>query len=188
MKTLVFSLLAAALAAAPARAQDARPGPGPDGARSAPARTAPPGAPQDGPDGAPDPRPGPAGAPGPAWAAAPAGHRGSWGPWGRSGPGPELTEKMQKAEELDGKMWPLIQKVRGAKSAKEKEAVRAELRKVVAALFDAKVAIAEEAQRSHEKLAAELKARIAKRKARREELIDKKLSEAIGEDDSDDWD
>lgn len=183
-RTLVLSLLAAALAAAPVRAQ-----PGPDGAPAADPRSAPPGAPQGGPDGAPNPRPGDA--PGRSWngsAAGAPGARGSWGPWGRSGPGPEVTEKMQKVQELDGKMWPLLQKVRAAKSAKDKDAVKAELRKVVAALFDARLALAEEAQKSHERLAAEIKARIAKRKARRQELIDQKMAQAIGEDDDDDWD
>lgn len=179
MKTLVFTLLAAALAAAPAFAQDDVSGPSPDANHPPSARPAPPGAPQDGPDGAPGSRPGGAGG---------GDHRGSWGPWGRRGPEPDLVEKMQKAEEIDGKIWPLVLKVRGAKSAKDKEAAKADLRKAVAALFDAKLAIAEEAIKSHEKRAAELRSRVAKRKARREEMIDRKLSEAVGEDDGEDWD
>jgi hypothetical protein len=187
-KVLILSACAAVLAAAPSFAQD---GPGPDGVPAAGSPA--PGTPQDGPDGAPaaasaasSSRRG-AATPGRGNSGSPAyGRQGSSSPWGRGGPSPAVAEKMQKVEELDGKLWPLIQKVRDA-AAKDKPALKAELRKAIAALFDAHLALAEEAQKSHEKQAAEMKARIARRRAQREALIDKKLSETIGEDD-DDWD
>lgn len=188
---ILLSAGCAAILAAGVRAQ----GPGPDGA---PPPEAQPGTPQPGPDGAPNARPDGPGAPGApgapgggpargAWGGGPGDHRGSFGPWGRSGPSPELTAKLQKAAELDGKLWPVIQKLRAA-SGKEREAGKPELRKLIGELFDAKVAVAEEEQKSHEKRAAELKTRISKRKARRDAIIDQKLNQMLGEDDGDDWD
>jgi len=187
-RTSILAVCAAILAAAPLRAQ----APGPD----APPPDMQAGVPHNGPDGAPNSRPGaPGGGPdqgGPVggWGTPGSGrgeHRGSIGPWGRSGPAPELIAKMQKAAEIDGRLWPMIQKLRGS-TQKERDAAKPELRKLVAELFDAKVAVAEEEQKSHERRAVQLKERIAKRKARRDAIVDRKVNEALGEDDGDDWD
>ncbi len=176
-KVLFVSVCALAFATAPSYAQND--GPSPDANVSS--RGSSPGTPQDGPDGAPSP-----GGQG-RWDGGAANHHSAVGAWGRGGPSPEAVAKMHKVEELDGKLSLLIQKNHTA-SEKDKAAVKAEMRKTVADLFDAQLALAEEAQKSHEKRAAELKVRIAKRKTLREALIDKRLSQALGEEEDDDWD
>jgi len=65
----------------------------------------------------------------------------------------------------------------------EKAAARTEARKALGELFDAKLAIQEEELALHEKKAAELKVKIARKKAGREKAVDERLAKMGGEDD-----
>lgn len=207
MKTslkIIFSAgCAAVLLAAPLRAQDNGGGGGGPDASPPPSDTAPnppPAGARGGPAGGPGMRPGaPGGAPGDARGGpgggpdgrsrrggGDGGGSGRDGVWGRGGPSADIVEKMQKVEELDGKLWPLAQRVRDA-VAKDKPAAKVELRKAMEELFDARLALDEAVQKAHETRAAEMKTSLARHKSQREAIIDKKLTEMVGED-PDDWD
>jgi hypothetical protein len=110
---------------------------------------------------------------------------GGFGPWGARGPDAETAAKLKKAEELEKKTVDMGVKLRDADPASQ-PAAKAELRKTVGELFDVKLAIAESIQQAAEKRAAALKARLEKRKAAREEFINKKVDRIAGDDD--DWD
>ncbi len=106
------------------------------------------------------------------------------GRFGREGRGrppldPEMKEKHEAYREAQEKVRELA---RGGKSA-DKAAVR----KAVAELFDAKLAVDSAMLSQMEKRAAQMREKLAKRKASRERLIDEKAARVLGESD-DDWD
>jgi hypothetical protein len=189
-RTMLWSACAAVLLAAPLRAEDGADG-GPDAGpppADSPAPPPPPPSPRDAAPRGPAPGRGGWNGPGDSGGKGDGDRSGpGWrGTWGRGGPDPDVVEKMKKAAELDRKIEPLAVKMRGA-AAGAQAAAKAELRKAVVALFDAKIELAEAEQKALEKKAAEMKIRIQKRKTAREALIDKKLEELAG-DEEDDWD
>jgi hypothetical protein len=128
------------------------------------------------------------------------GERGGWGGGGRGpreggpggrmgmgGPGgdPEMRQRMETVHGLEKKLRELHDKIsRSADS--DKTAAKAEARKLIGELFDAKLAMETAMAAKMEKHLAELKEKIAKKKAGREKMIDSKLSRVMGE--NDDWD
>lgn len=106
------------------------------------------------------------------------------GPRGMGGRDPEMREKMEKLRELEEKTRDLAKTVRQGADA-EKAAAKTELRKVLGELFDAKLAMDEAMLVKLEKHAAEVKARIAKKKSSRDKAIENRLSRMTGE--GDDW-
>jgi hypothetical protein len=117
------------------------------------------------------------------------GHGGPMGgPGGRmGGPGmdPEMREKMEKLHGLEMKLRELRDKISRA-SDSEKAASKAEARKLIGELFDAKLAMETAMVAKMEKHLAEMKEKVAKKKSSREKMIDSKLSRIMGE--NDDWD
>ncbi|MFI5347117.1 MAG: hypothetical protein ACHQ51_12155 [Elusimicrobiota bacterium] len=105
--------------------------------------------------------------------------------WGRRGPDADATAKMKKAEEAEKKAVALGAKVRDAAPAAQ-AAAKAELRQAVAELFDARVAVAEAHAAAAADRAAELKARVEKKKTLREVFIEKRTEDLSGDGD-DDW-
>lgn len=105
--------------------------------------------------------------------------------WGRRGPDPEIAAKAAVVADLERKAADQGAKLRAAAPAAQ-AAAKAELRKTLGELFDAKLAAGEALAQSMEKRAAALKARLEKRKAGREALIDKRVEQLAGDED-DDW-
>jgi len=110
----------------------------------------------------------------------------SLGPWGTRGPDAATAAKLKKAEDLQKKSVDQAAKMRDADAAGQ-AAAKADLRKTLGELFDVKWEIESLGQQALEQRAAKLKARLDKRKASREELIDKRIEELSGDGD-DDWD
>lgn len=98
---------------------------------------------------------------------------------------PEMREKFEKMRDLEHKVREAARKMRKG-SDTEKAAVKTEAKKLLGDLFDAKLAMEEGMLAKIEKRAAELKEKIAKKKAGREKLIESRLSRLSGE--GDDWD
>lgn len=104
---------------------------------------------------------------------------------GPHGMDPEMKEKFSKMRELERKLHDLAKGLRSGTDA-EKAAAKTEARKVLGDLFDAKLALETAMLEKMEKHAAELKAKIAKKKGSREKAIDSRLARMSGE--GDDWD
>lgn len=105
---------------------------------------------------------------------------------GRGGPhdDPAMKEKFEKMRELDRKVRELSKGLRQG-SDSEKAAAKIELRKALGELYDAKLAMETAMLEKLEKHAAELKAKIAKKKSSREKAIDSRLARMSG--DGDEW-
>jgi len=105
---------------------------------------------------------------------------------GRVGMGsdPAMKEKLDKVRELEKKVHGLAKELSQGSEA-EKAAAKTEARKALGELYDAKLALETAMLEKMEKHAAELKARIAKKKTGREKAIDSRLSRMTGE--GDDW-
>lgn len=116
-------------------------------------------------------RPGPGGGGGPGWM--------------RGGPSPELRAQFEKVRSLEEKLRDLGRKLASGTDA-DKTAGKAEVRKVVGELFDTKMALDASMIDMAEKNLAEMKAKLAKRKANRDRAIESRVARVAGE--ADDWD
>lgn len=94
---------------------------------------------------------------------------------------PELRAKLDKIRDLEVQIRELGDKLRGGEAT-----ARAEARKAIGALFDAKLALEEAMLAKMEKGAARMRARIDKKKAGRDKMIDRRLARVAGEDE-DEW-
>lgn len=99
---------------------------------------------------------------------------------------PELREKHEKYREAMKKVRQVGSRVADSKDA-DKGAGKAEARKAVAELFDAKLALDSAMIAKMEKHVAQAREKLAKRKSNRERLIDEKTARVVGDAD-DDWD
>lgn len=109
---------------------------------------------------------------------------GHQGHGGRMGSDPAMRENLDKVRELERKVHGLAKGLTQG-SDPEKAAAKAEARKALGELYDAKLALEVAMLEKMEKRAVELKARIAKKKTGREKAIDSRLSRMTGE--GDDW-
>lgn len=100
------------------------------------------------------------------------------------GPDPAMREKLDKVRDLEEKVRGLAKGLTQGSEA-EKAAAKTEARKALGELYDAKLALEVAMLEKMEKHAAELKAKIAKKKGGREKAIDSRLSRMTGE--GDDW-
>ncbi|MDD5301681.1 MAG: hypothetical protein PHS14_01120 [Elusimicrobia bacterium] len=107
------------------------------------------------------------------------------GPRGPRDMDPEMKEKFEKTRELELKTRE-ISKVLRQGSDSEKAAAKADLRKTLGELFDAKLAMETAMLAKMEKHVAELRAKIAKKKSSREKAIESRFVRMSGE--GDDWD
>ncbi len=98
---------------------------------------------------------------------------------------PEVSAKLEKLRELGKQVRELTKTMRQGTDA-EKASAKTEARKVLGEMFDTKLALDSAMLQRVEKHAAELKAKIARKKAAREKAIETRLSGLSGE--SDDWD
>ncbi len=105
--------------------------------------------------------------------------------WMRGGPTPELRAKFDKVRELEEKLRDLGRKLSTGTDA-DKTAGKAEARKVVGELFDKKMDLDATMIEMAEKNLADMKERLAKRKANRERAIETRVARVAGE--VDDWD
>lgn len=105
---------------------------------------------------------------------------------GRMGMGadPAMKENLDKVRELERKVHGLAKGLRQGSDA-EKAAAKTEARKALGELYDAKLALETAMLEKMEKHAAELKAKIAKKKTGKEKAVDSRLSRMTGE--GDDW-
>ena len=110
---------------------------------------------------------------------------GRGGPMGGPGQDPEMKEKFEKMRDLEKKLHEVARKIAQSADA-EKAAAKADARKIIGELFDAKLAMETSMLAKMEKHMADLKAKIAKKKSGREKMIDSKLARISGE--GDDWD
>jgi uncharacterized protein YukE len=106
------------------------------------------------------------------------------GPRGHQGFDPQMREKHEKVRGLEQKVRELSKTLRQGADA-EKASAKTEARKVLGELFDAKLELETAMLAKMEKHAAELKAKIAKKKTSREKAIESRLSRMTGE--GDDW-
>jgi hypothetical protein len=107
------------------------------------------------------------------------------GAWGRRGPDADGLAKMKRAEQAERRAVELGAKLRDAAPG-DQAAVKAELRKAVGEAFDARMAVAEAEAAAIEQRATSLRARLEKKKAMREAIVDRHVDEISG-DDEDDW-
>ncbi len=119
----------------------------------------------------------------------PGGRRGMGGREGHGGHmgmggDPAMKEKLDKVRELERKVHGLAKGLSQGSEA-EKAAAKAEARKSLGELFDAKLVLETAMLEKMEKHMAELKAKIAKKKTGREKAIETRLSRMTGE--GDDW-
>lgn len=110
------------------------------------------------------------------------GPEGREGPRGPQGIDPEMKEKIEKMRELEHKAREISKSLRQGSDA-EKAAAKNELRKTIGELFDAKLSMETAMLEKMEKRAAELKAKIAKKKSSREKAIESRLARMSGEGD-----
>lgn len=103
---------------------------------------------------------------------------------GPHGMDPEMKEKFLKTRELERKLRDLSMNLRQG-TDEQKSAAKAEARKVLGELFDAKLALETAMLEKMEKRAAELKAKIAKKKSSRDKAIESRLARMTGE--GDEW-
>ncbi|MBI4059814.1 MAG: hypothetical protein HY403_00130 [Elusimicrobia bacterium] len=107
------------------------------------------------------------------------------GPRDPHGGDPAMREKFEKMQELEQKIREIARSMRQG-SDSEKAAAKAEARKALGELFDAKLAMEKAMLEKMEKHAAELKAKIARKASSREKAIESRLARMSGE--GDDWD
>ena len=110
------------------------------------------------------------------------------GPGGRmGGPGqdPEMREKREKLHGLESKLRELHQKI-SQSSDSDKAAMKAEARKLLGEMFDAKLAMETAMVAKMEKRTAEMKEKLAKKKSNKEKMIDGRLARMMGESE-DEW-
>lgn len=112
------------------------------------------------------------------------GRGGMRGMMGKPGHDMAMHEKWMKVREAERKVRDAAEKMRAAEGA-EKAAAKSEVRKLLGELLDAKLAAEEALLKKTEKQAAELKAKIAKKKAERGQMINARLERLSGE--ADDW-
>jgi hypothetical protein len=110
------------------------------------------------------------------------GREGREGPRGPRDADPEIRAKIEKMREIEHKAVSIAKSLRQGSDA-EKAAAKSELRKVVGELFDQKIALESVMLEKLEKHVAELKAKIAKKKASREKAISSRVARMTGEDD-----
>ena len=113
------------------------------------------------------------------------GPRGSGPGWMKDGMDAELRAKFDKVRALEGKIRDLGGKLSKAPET-EKAAGKAEARKIVGELFDAKLDLDLAILTKTEKHVAEMKDKLAKRKENRERVIESRVARLTGE--GDDWD
>ncbi|UPT74049.1 MAG: hypothetical protein M0D55_19860 [Elusimicrobiota bacterium] len=111
------------------------------------------------------------------------GPRGGPGGFGRGGEDPETREKHAKYREAEKRVREIARRAGGGKAD---AAVKTEARKAVSDLFDAKLALDTAMLAKMEKMVAERREKIAKRKSEKERLVDQKTARILGE--GDDWD
>ena len=97
---------------------------------------------------------------------------------------PEFKEKLAAIRAAEEKVHAVAQKLR-AGSEVERSSARTEARKLLGELFDAKLELQEFELSRLEERAAELKAKIARKKLSREKAVDERLAKMGGDDD---WD
>lgn len=105
---------------------------------------------------------------------------------GRMGMGgdPAMREKLDKVRELERKVHGLAKGLTQGSEA-EKAAAKTEARKALGELYDAKLALEVAMLEKMEKHAAELRAKIAKKKSGKEKAVENRLTRMTGE--GDDW-
>lgn len=103
---------------------------------------------------------------------------------GREGQDPEVAKKLDVLRAIEDRLRGAAIKSRAGTDA-EKAAAKTEARKILGELFDAKLDLEATMLAHVEKRASELKERIARKKAAREEMIEARLSRMTGE--IDDW-
>lgn len=103
---------------------------------------------------------------------------------GRRDDDPEMNAKFEAVRDLEEKLRGISRNLRQG-TDEEKAAAKAEARKTLGELFDAKLALETAMLAKMEKHAAELKARLAKKKASREKAIESRLARMTG--DADEW-
>lgn len=96
----------------------------------------------------------------------------------------EMEESFEKISELQDKVNDLARSAREG-SDTEKAAAKIELKKALGELYDARLASEVRMLEQMEKNTAELRARVAKKKASRERAIETRLARMTGE--GDDW-
>lgn len=96
----------------------------------------------------------------------------------------ELKAKLDKLGEIDEQLRELPKKIQVGSDA-EKAAAKAEARKLLGQLFDAKFELETAMLAKMEKHVAELKSKLAHKKSSREKMIESRLSRMTGE--SEDW-
>lgn len=100
---------------------------------------------------------------------------------------PEEYERMMKMHKLERESMELAEKMRKAESGTDKGAIKDKLKTVLGELFDLR-----EANRTHEvemleKRLKELKETMEKRKQNRDQIIERRLGELMGKEDSMNW-
>lgn len=94
---------------------------------------------------------------------------------------PAMKERFLKVREAEEKVRAMKRKLVGAKDA-EKAGLKAEAKAALGELFDARLAMDQAALERMEEKIAERRAKLAKKKAAREKLIDEKAEEISGDD------
>lgn len=107
--------------------------------------------------------------------------RGGWGHDGEA-PDPAMKARFEKFQALQKALHEKQEKLHRGTDA-EKAAAKTETRKLLAELFDAKLAMQEDLVKKMESHLAEQKASVERKKASRDKLIDAKLERMAGDDD-----
>lgn len=100
-------------------------------------------------------------------------------------PDPEMKEKLDKMRDLETKAHELALSLRKGSDA-EKAAAKAELRKTIGELYDAKLSLETSLLARMEKQVAEFRTKLAKKKSSREKAIESRFLRMSGE--GDEWD
>ena len=103
---------------------------------------------------------------------------------GRFEPDPEMKAKMEKVRAVEDKLRDFPKRLRLGTDA-ERVAAKTEARKLLAELFDAKLAADEAVLAKMEKHVAEMRERTERKKTSREKMIEGRLSRMSGE--GEDW-
>ncbi|HAZ08489.1 MAG TPA: hypothetical protein DCZ01_08230 [Elusimicrobia bacterium] len=147
--------------------------------------------PDDGPgvEGQKLPSGGPQGFPGPMMRAGPGGFGGAgmrggpMGPGGAMGPmqDPEIRKRIETEMKLRRQVGELARKYRET-GAKEKDAVKAELKKASGELFDAELSNREHRAKKLQEEAARAQESVSKGKANRDKIVGRRLEQLIAAD------
>lgn len=95
---------------------------------------------------------------------------------------PELKAKLDAVKSAEDRAYAMVPRLQEGSDLHRAQA-KTEARKILAELFDAKVALQELQLGRMEKQAADLKAKIAHKKLSREKAIDERLAKMGGQDD-----